>query len=255
MRNFATWLSVVLLLLVVGYGEHGAGGVEPFDAPRAVAALARARPPRGVRAAEAKHHVLRALERNVVRPELDRENRDVGVQEEVQRDFVDVEDERDAVVEGDANAKHVLASKHAQAALAGAARGLLAGHRAIDEALHVRQERHELLVIALADLARFDVELVALLAPRIAGAGLLERLPVALHRDAGLDRHQLERPQHDLAEMTDRGHRASLRYEGASGWPFCAMRASLTTTPPLALTLATLARDDAPVATSRNPRA
>jgi hypothetical protein len=32
---------------------------------------------------------------------------------------------------------------------------------------------------------------------------------MTLNRDAGLDRHQLERPKDDLAEVTNRGHRVS----------------------------------------------
>src|SRR6185503_14732940 len=97
--------------------------------------------------------------------------RDVGVQEEIECDFLDLESERHAVVERHADARDVLAAKDVHASLAAAR--LLARDRAIDEALHVRQEGDELLVIALADLAGLGVELVAQLAPRIAQPTLL----------------------------------------------------------------------------------
>src|SRR6478752_6827369 len=129
-------LEIAALLAVVRDGAHRALRVEPFDTPRAVCALARVVPEAGIRAAEAEHRVLRALERDVV---------DVG-----DHDLADI-----------------AASIDPKASLALAPRRIDADLRAVQEPLDERQEGHELAIRALAEVFGVALELFDELAPRM----------------------------------------------------------------------------------------
>ncbi len=74
---------------------------------------------------------------------------------------------------------------------------------AVEEALHVRQEGDELVVVALLELGGVAGELVDHFVPRIALALSLEQFPVLLDLRALANRHQLQRPEQDLPEMPD----------------------------------------------------
>ena len=80
-------LEIAPLLAVVRDRTHGPLRIEPFDASRAIRALARVVPEAGIRAAEAEHRVLRALERDVVDVDLERQQQDVRVEEEIEIDM------------------------------------------------------------------------------------------------------------------------------------------------------------------------
>ncbi len=86
---------------------------------------------------------------------------------------------------------------------------------AVQEALHVGQERRELVVVAFLELGRIVRELVEDLAPRIVGTGLFEQLPVPLDLHRSPDGHQLQRPEDDLAELADDAGGRGMRLVGA----------------------------------------
>ncbi len=111
-------LEIAALLAVVRDRAHGPLRIEPFDASRAIRALARVVPEAGIRAAEAEHRVLRALERDVVDVDLEREQHDVRVEEEIEIDMADVERERRAVAVGDHDLADIVAPIDPQARLA-----------------------------------------------------------------------------------------------------------------------------------------
>lgn len=187
--------------LVIGDGEHLARGREPLDAPHAMAARAVVVPVGGIGAAEAVQGVLRARQAQVAGMDLDHEDGDVDVVEEVQVDVRDVEHHRVRLVAGERHAHpgEVAAAEDADRRFARRRAALLA--LAVEEALHVRQEGHELAVVALLELRRITGELVGELAPGTLRAAALQHLPVLLDLLALADRHQLQRPEQDLAEL------------------------------------------------------
>ena len=79
--------------------------------------------------------------------------------------------------------------------------GFLSRRRPVQEPLYERQERHKFLVVTLMEFRRADVELAMPVLPGIAFLDPLQRLPVPLHGRSGLDRHELHRPDDDLAEL------------------------------------------------------
>jgi hypothetical protein len=91
---------------------------------------------------------------------------DIGVEKKVQVGVRHFQHQRGVIVERETQARHVGAAEHAQARLAVALRGFLADVRAIEEALHVRQESDELLVMALLELLRVAEEFVDHFRPR-----------------------------------------------------------------------------------------
>ena len=73
---------------------------------------------------------------------------------------------------------------------------------AVEEALHGRQEGHELVVVPGLELTRI-AELVIELVPRIAGPGRRQMLPVLLQRCGVVERQEIDRPKQDLAQVLD----------------------------------------------------
>ncbi len=71
---------------------------------------------------------------------------------------------------------------------------------AVEKALHVGQEGHELLVMAFAEILRVIGELVGHFGPT-ARRDLLQQLPMALDLLPARMRDQLYRPQYDLAKL------------------------------------------------------
>jgi len=57
--------------------------------------------------------------------------------------------------------------------------------------------------VALLEVRRIAVELVAQLAPRVLVTRLRQRFPVFLDLRVGTQRHQLDRPDQDLPKFTD----------------------------------------------------
>src|SRR6185295_12075255 len=190
-------------LTIVRNRAHRSLRVEPFDASRAVRALARIVPEPGIRAAEAEHRVLGALERDVVDEDLEREQHDVRIEEEIKIDDAHVERERRAVAVRDHDLADVAAPIDPKARLAFAPRGVDADLRAVQEPLHERQERHELAVRALAEVLRVTLELLDELAPRVIALDRSERLPVPLKLAGLLLGNEQQRPEHGLTEMAD----------------------------------------------------
>ncbi len=112
---------------------------DPFHQVRTVAALPVALPVRGVGPAEAKQGVLGAIERNVVGVHLEREDRDVRVEEKIDADVLDVvELRRLARIEDDAHTRHIVTAEHADTALRRRIRRFLPRGGAVEETLHVR---------------------------------------------------------------------------------------------------------------------
>ena len=185
-------------VLVIGRREDLAGGGKPFHALGTVPSASAGLPVRRIRAADAVHRIQRTRERKVVSNQFQREDRNVDVIEEMQVDVRHIEKRRRVVAgEADAGLRDVAAPEHAHRpqVAAFAARSL-----AVQKALHVRQESHELLVMALAEILRVVGELVGHLGPA-AGRGLLQKLPMALDLLPPRMRDQLDRPQHDLAKL------------------------------------------------------
>ena len=193
--------EVFLLELVVRGRQHFAVYAQPLDAPRTVAALATAFPERGICAAEAEQRVLRPIQGDVVGVHLEGEHGDVGVEEEIEIGVRDLEDDRRAVLVSDAHLRDVGAAEDPDAGFAVTLRGLLADTRAVQEALHVGQEGYEFLVMTLLEFEWIRGIFVPYFAPGIRVAERFERFPVTLHLHAGLERHELQRPEDDLAEM------------------------------------------------------
>jgi hypothetical protein len=107
-----------------------------------------------------------------------------------------------ATGESHAHLAHVIAAKHADRRFDDA-RARRAHRIAIQEAPHIRQEGHELAVVARLELAGRAAELIAHFAPGIVRAAFLEQFPVFLDLRASADRRELQRPQKDLPELAD----------------------------------------------------
>ena len=73
---------------------------------------------------------------------------------------------------------------------------------AVEEALHVRQEAHELAIVPLLEGIALDAELVIDESP-VLGAKALEQRVGAFAAAAGRRGNKLNRPKHDLAEMAN----------------------------------------------------
>src|SRR6185436_10486763 len=94
----------------------------------------------------------------------------------------------------------------------GARRAAAALALAVEEPPHVRQERDEFAVVARLELLGRAAEVLLELAPRVLALALLEQLPRLLDLRAFADRHELQRPEQDLAEVAhDLRHEATLR--------------------------------------------
>ena len=89
--------------------------------------------------------------------------------------------------------------------------------RAVEYALHVRQEVDELGVVALLEVTGIASELVGDLAPRTVGTRRRNGIPMLMNLDCLDQRHQLQRPQQDLAKAAYRhgAVRNVLRLTGA----------------------------------------
>ena len=142
------------------------------------------------------------IQGDVIRMDLEGEHGDIGIEEEIQVRVCDLEHESRAVVERYAHPRDIAAAEHADTRLAVALRGFLPDVRAVEEALHVGQEGHELLVVTLLEFQRVTRVLVVHLAPWTFCSQRLERLPMTLHLDTRPERHELQRPEQNLAEMT-----------------------------------------------------
>ena len=105
--------------------------------------------------------------------------------------------------ERDARLGYVVAAENADRGAAVAVAAVGTDAFAVQKSLHVGQEGHELLVVTFAELTRVAGELVGHLRPDALCAQGDEVLPVALHLDALVARHELHRPQHDLPEALD----------------------------------------------------
>ena len=197
----------LLALRRVGCREHGPIGRQPLDLVHAVQALTVVFPGRGVGAGEPVKRVFRFVQGEVLAEHLDVQQHDVDVVEEVQVDMSNGQRDRHATGAGrEPHRRDVIASEHAHRRAAGvrAARRLVALRTtfAVEEPLHVRQERRELVVMAFLEVAGVASEFVRHLVPRISGSRLLEQFPVPLDlRPLTANRHQLQRPEHDLPEL------------------------------------------------------
>ena len=198
---FADVCQILGAVVEIRFGQHLAAEPDPLHAAHAVAGNAVGIPLRREGAAEAVHDLLHAGERQLVGEYLEREDHHVHVVEEMQVDVLDRQVDRRAVGAGHADERNVAAPIDADRRLAVAAQRAAAAPLAVEEALHVRQEGHEFTVVALLELRRVAGEFVLHLAPRVAGVDLVERLEMALHLVACAQRHQLQRPDEDLAEV------------------------------------------------------
>ena len=135
--------------------------------------------------------------------DLDGQDRDVDIEEEIEVDMRDAEIEgRPTFVELHAHARNVGTAHHLDRAFAVGPLHRLADSLPVKEALHRRQERHELVVMALLELAR-HAELVVDFAPGVIRSGRRQVLPMVLDRRVLVERQQIDRPDQDLAQMLD----------------------------------------------------
>src|SRR5262249_15526159 len=81
-----------------------------------------------------------------------------------------------------------------------------AGALAIEEALHMGQKGHELTVVTFLQFA-FRADLVLDELPETARRDVLHHLVMALDGAVALRGHELQRPEHHMAEMSDHRHR------------------------------------------------
>ena len=198
-------------LLRVAARQHRTLRVEPFDAGQAVHRLAVAVPAGGVGPSEAVHQLLRERQLEVAGGDLDVQQDDVDAVEEVQVDMDDLQgDRRVAGPRHDAHRRDVAAPEHAHRRAGGrVAAAALGAALAVQEALHIRQEADELVVVALLKAAGAAVVLVDVLAPGRRVAHVAQQLPrrAASHIVVGhAGRYQPERPEQHLLQMPD-GHR------------------------------------------------
>ena len=156
---------------------------EPLDAAHAVHALALLRPsPPDRRGRSGTACPAPRSSEQVVGEDLDVQQHDVDVEEEVQ---VDVRDrQRDRRVARSARRSRTAATSWRRNTRIGesaapAACGSRRSRLAVEESLHVRQERDELVVVALLELGRVAAELVDHLAPRDCRRRRLAALPSA----------------------------------------------------------------------------
>ena len=200
-------------LLRVGGGEHVAVGAQPFDTGHAVQGGAVGLPARRVGAAEAIEDVLRLREAQVVGADLEVEQHHVDVEEEVQIAVNHVE--RDGGLAGPRHQPHgcdVAAAEDAHGRVAVAARAVTAGAAAarsafaVQEALHIRQEAHELVVVPLVEAAAVAGVFVDLLAPGRGLAHVAQYVPGAVVRGRRAGRrHEAQGPEQRLPEMLHDG--------------------------------------------------
>src|SRR5262249_5710008 len=83
--------QVLVALLVVRDGQHGAVRTQPFGKQDTVSGSAAFRPIGGISAAESIHRVLHAAETKVVGKDLDNQKHDVDIVEEAQIDMLHAE--------------------------------------------------------------------------------------------------------------------------------------------------------------------
>ncbi|MNK66747.1 hypothetical protein D3C87_860720 [compost metagenome] len=209
-------------LLRVGGGEHAAVGVQPLDAGHAVQGGAVGLPARRVGAAEAVEDVLRLRQAQVVGADLEVEQHHVDVEEEVQVAVNHVEgDRRLAGVRHQPHGRDVAAAEHAHRRIAVAACAVGAAARsafAVQEALHVRQEAHELVVVALVEAAALAGVFVDLFAPGRGVAQVAQHVPGAVVRGRRAGRrHQAQGPEQRLPEMLHDGAGGRGACRGRSG--------------------------------------
>ena len=118
----------------------------------------------------------------------------------------DVEADAHAVVVGNAHLSQVRAPEDAHARFTVALPGrFLTDSRAIEKALHIRKVRDEFLVVAFLETFRFRSEFVDEFLPGIRRFDPLERFPVPLHLFVWTQRHELNRPDDDLAKVSNPG--------------------------------------------------
>ncbi|WP_206782046.1 hypothetical protein [Azospirillum argentinense] len=191
--------QVIGLPLIVGNGEYGAVGTDPFDAVRTLRGAAVRLPGGGIGAAQPEQRVLHTVQRQVLAEQLDDEDRHVDIVEEMQIDMGDGEAQRRLPPpQGDRQRRHVAPPEDADRRTAIAGPVVARFPLAIEEALHIGQEGHELAVMALAEFAGVLGELVRHLLPGAARPA--QPFPMVLDLRARLQRHQLHRPQQDFAK-------------------------------------------------------
>ena len=147
--------QILFALLVVGPGQDLALGRQPLDQPRAVAAAAIRLPIGGVGTTEAEQGFLRDAKLDVVRRHLERQDRNVDVEEEIEVDMDDLElDRRSALIKRQAYARDIAAPHDPDRALAIASPHGTTEALAVEEALDRRKERDELVVMPFLKLGR-----------------------------------------------------------------------------------------------------
>ena len=199
-----------LALVRVRRREHSAARCQPLDARHRVQALSTLFPAGGVRAPEAVQQFLGLSQRQVGTEDLDVQHHDVDVVEEVKVDVRDVKDQRRlAGARRQPHRRHIVPAEYPHRRRARPVRAVILATRifmllaalAVQKALHVGQEGHELVVVALLELRRIAGEFIEYLMPRAVRAAGLENFPVALDLAAGVQRQQLQRPQQNLPEL------------------------------------------------------
>ena len=150
--------------------------------------------------------LLRQRQGQVVGRHLDVEQHDVDAVEEVQVDVHHLQRDRSvADARDDAHRGDVVAAEDAHRRAGGrVAAAALRAPFAVEEALHVRQEADELVVVTLVEAAGGAVVLVEVLAPRRRIAHRTQRLPGRRRRAVVLRharRDQAQRPEQRLAQV------------------------------------------------------
>ncbi len=190
----------LLAIARIGLRQHAAVGGEPLDVVHRVDALTVRIPSGRISATEPVQDVLHDVERQVVRVNLDVQQRYVDVEKEVQIDVRDRQyDGFGTRVRYDTHRADVVAAEHPHRRGAVAVR--IGEAIAIKKSLYVRKKRDEFVVVAFLILSRCAAEFVDHLAPRIVGARGMQHFPMPLHLVAFLERDQLQWPQQNLPEM------------------------------------------------------
>ena len=165
--------------------------------------LAGLRPAGRIGTPEAIHDLVHDAEGQIRSPELEGEDHGIDIVEEVQVGMGDLAGHRlGAFGKHDAYGRDVGAPVDPQGCIAVAK----VAHRprgiAVQKALHMRQEAHELAIVPLLERVALDAELVIDQSP-VPAAETLEHGLSAFASAPGRRGDELDGPQHDLAEMAN----------------------------------------------------
>src|SRR5215831_8620353 len=184
----------------IGGGQHPAVRCQPFGPSWTVKGRPVFGPTPRIGAAEQKHDLLDELQRQIGCMNLQDQHDDVDVIEEIQIDVLNVEDNRlKLLIQVKTHRGNIVAPVDAKRGLP-MSRVPALRLLSIEESLYVRQEGHELAIVALLELSGVDHELVEQLLPWAVFCGS-QQFPVMMDLQPLLERHQLQWPEQNFAKL------------------------------------------------------